>query len=628
MPSVKEVKRALARIKSAIPAQKQVVADYRNIRLGLERITRIVPDEQPWTGVHVGGTNGKGSIVALLAGMFRHAGLSHGTFMSPAIPERHNGVTINGLYVNKRMYEQEIKHVEATFKRKSAGWTFTTGEDPGDLTPFELETAAAFRVFTKMHVKYGIVEVGMGGATDATNAMKQKGVTVISKIDLDHQEYLGNTIEEIAKVKAGIMRPGVPCIVDHTNPDRVLDVLRKHAQTVGTQIKLSQKALPLLTDLNTEKFILEDYEQQNLLCATLAFNTLFPHLQVDFNRLLASRPQPAGRKELVSVAGLTNGLREENVLVDGAHNMLGVEALAKYVNGRVRKDEQPVTWIMGLSASKSKPFAKMIETLIRPHDNFAFVEYIPGANDPQPAPAELGREIGRAALNSDEQVYEGAPSISSAMQWATSKAQGGPILVTGSLYLIRQFYSLDGVEQTRKIKTRRPGRAQLAYYSQLAQQRQLTEDEERQYKQARRHWYLAPDNSPSTEQGLTQEPLPVSDETKQLQREAAHHKAQADGYTQGLSSVQKDEQAMFAGAAISADEMVRRRDEHSKLYSEAMNKLRKQPIGDGFKEHSVFPRQKKAKRTEAQDAPVDAGDAEKARLQKEAEGIVNKLTQR
>ena len=626
MPSVKEVKRALARIKSAIPAQKQVVADYRNIRLGLERITRIIPDEQSWTGVHVGGTNGKGSIVALLAGMFKHAGLSHGTFTSPAIPERHNGVTINGLYVNKRMYEQEIKHVEATFKRKASGWMFTTGEDPGDLTPFELETAAAFRVFTKMHVKYGIVEVGMGGATDATNAMRQKGVTVISKIDLDHQEYLGNTIEEIAKVKAGIMRPGVPCIVDYTNPTPVLDVLKNHAQSVGTQIHLSQKAQPLLEGLNSSKYVLEDYEKQNLLCASLAFRTLFPHLEINLNRLLASRPQPPGRKELVSVAGLTNGLREEHVLVDGAHNMLGAEALAKHVNGRVRQDDKPVTWIMGLSASKSKPFAKLIETLIRPQDNFAFVEYIPGANDPQPAPAELGREIGRTALSNDEQVYEGAPSVSSAMQWATQKAAGGPIIVTGSLYLIRQFYSLEGVERTKKTKTRRPGRAQLAYYSQLAQQRQLTEEEEREYKQARRHWYLAPENNPTFRNSDGNSPVaaPVSEEIKQLQRDVAHHKKQVDGYSNAIASLQSDEQRDFSPSGkIDTSELERRRDEHAKLYHAALEKLRVQSKRPTHATPDDLKQAEKILKPGQSEQDTDAD--EHARLAKEAEDITKKI---
>ncbi|KAG8404843.1 folylpolyglutamate synthase, variant 2 [Metarhizium acridum] len=457
MPAARDIQRALARIRAVMPAQKQSAMTNRNIKLGLERISRVVPEEQKWIGVHVGGTNGKGSICALLAGMFKLSGISHGTYISPALPERHNAITINGLYINKRMYEMELQHVEEAYKRASSGWTFAAGDEPGDLTPFELETAAAFRVFNKMNVQYGIVEVGMGGATDATNAMKEKAVTIISKIDLDHQEYLGNTIEEIAKVKAGIMRPGTPCIVDHTNPSSVMDVLRDHARTVGTQVSLSSKALPFIESLDRDMFKLQDYEQQNLLCATLAFRNLFPHLHIDVNKLLALRPQLPGRMEQVSVAGLTDGTRQKPVLVDGAHNMLGVEALAKYVDGSLRNTGEPVTWVIGLSSSKTKPFSKIIETLIRPQDNLAFVEYAQGPNDPPPAPADLGRGVATQIIQDESRIYDGEPNIGNGVQWACSKAGDGPVVITGSLYMIREFYKMEGVEPSRKIKTRRPG---------------------------------------------------------------------------------------------------------------------------------------------------------------------------
>lgn len=575
MPTVKEVKRALAQVKAAIPAQKKLETDRRNIRLGLERISRIVPARQPWIGVHVGGTNGKGSICTMLARLFRHAGISHGTFMSPAMPERHNGVTINGLYVNKRMYELEIEHTLAAYKKAASGWTFATGEDPGELTPFELETAAAFRVFSKMHVKYGIVEVGMGGATDATNAMKEKGVTVISKIDLDHQEYLGNTIEEIAKVKAGIMRPGVPCVVDHTNPSAVLEVLQQHAESVGTQISLTKKGLNLLDTIDKERFQLEDYEKQNLLCASLAFRQLFPSLELDLNRLLATRPYPPGRKDLVSVAGLTNGARTEPVFVDGAHNLLGAQALSTYVENKVREQQKPVTWVMGLSASKSKPFAKVIEALVRPEDNFAFVEYQPGPTDPPPAPAELGREIAASVIPAGAQLYDGEPSIESGVKWACDKAAGGPVVVTGSLYLIRQFYGLKGVEQRRKMKTRRPGAGQLWYYTKLAQQRNLTKEEEREFKQARRHWHQNPERNQASS-GEDTEPVPEG--KRQAQRDAAYHRKQADSYGRALKSIKKDASGKFKFAgdaeAVDKEHLQRMRDEHLQRYQDTMRDIR------------------------------------------------------
>lgn len=592
MPSAKEVSRALARVRAVMPAEKKVDSVHRNIRLGLERISRVVPDKQVWTGVHVGGTNGKGSICTLLSGLFKLSGLSHGMYTSPAMPERHNGVLINGLYVNKRMYELELEHILANYKRVASGWSFSSGEDPGDLTPFELETAAAFRIFNKMQVKYGIVEVGMGGATDATNAMKEKSVTVISKIDLDHQEYLGNTIEEIAKIKAGIMRPGVPCIVDHTNPNSVLKVLRQHANSIGTQISPTWKGLPLLADLDTERFKLEEYETQNLLCAVLAFRHLCPNLEIDVNKLMSMDPYPPGRKERVSVMGLTGGSRQQPVLVDGAHNLLGAQALAAYVGNRIREGDQPVTWVMGLSASKSKPFAKLVEILVQPQDNFAFVEYAQGPNEPPPAPAELGHDVAKLIVKDESQLYNGDPSVGRAVQWACEKAGAGPVVVTGSLYLIRNFYNLEGVDQQRKIRTRRPGQAQLWHYTQLSQQRALTPEEAREFKQARRHWHLSPVRNPVFRAigkgGQVSSPV-VPERIRHLQRTAAHHQTQAEGYGVALKSLEKDLEGTTTSADArgttttdnatsdlhkSVDELKRRREEHLGAYSSAMFKVR------------------------------------------------------
>ncbi|KAJ4154870.1 hypothetical protein LMH87_000144 [Akanthomyces muscarius] len=606
MPSARDLKRALDRVRTAIPAQRKLEGDRRNIRLGLERITRAIQKEQNWTGVHVGGTNGKGSICTLLSYMFRQSGVSHGVFTSPSLFGARNGITINGMYPNKRLYEAEIKNVQSRFHRAASGWTFETGEDPGELTPFELETAVAFRVFNVLHVKYGIVEVGMGGASDATNAMHEKGVTVISKIGLDHQEYLGNTIEEIAGVKAGIMRPSVPCIIDHTNSVEVLRVLTEHARSIGTPYYLTDDAdvADLLSPIDTEKFQLEDYEKQNLLCALLAFKKLFPNMEIDLNELLSKRPYPPGRKDLIHVRDLTDGLRTAPVFVDGAHNMLGVQALSAYINNQMRKGDEPVTWIMGLSASKTKPFASLIETLVQPQDRFAFVEYQPLPNEPSAAPAALGREIAESVVSSSEQIYDGDPSVDAAIQWASEEAGNeGPIVITGSLYLIRELYNTEGVYTRRKFKTMRPGRSQLWYYTQLAQTRELTEEEAREFKQARRHWRLNPLRSSAlVSDEENQKPPRISPvqspETREAQRQAAYHQSQAERYAEAIECIELDtangvptragankgQDAAAAAAAapnsnpagmpLMIQELIRRQGEHLAAYQAAMHKLR------------------------------------------------------
>ncbi|KAH6874771.1 hypothetical protein B0T10DRAFT_414919 [Thelonectria olida] len=539
MPTSQNIQLAVSRIYRAMAGQRK--AGYRDIRLGLDRMNRIIPDKQEWKGIHVGGTNGKGSICAFLGGLFKLAGIGYGSYTSPAFPERHNGVLINGLYVNPRMYELEMDKLKTKWDRISSRWSFNHAEDPETLSPFELETATAFRCFDALHVPYGIVEVGMGGATDATNVMKEKAVTVISKIGLDHQEYLGNTLENIAKVKAGIMQKGVPCIVDHTNPPSVVRVLREHAREIGTEITLTWKAEPFLMTLDNERWKLEGYQIQNLLCAALAFRHVFPQKEINLDKLLETRPFLPGRMQQVAYTSEGAGIHRRKMLVDGAHNMLGIEGLVSYVDKQLRQDEQPVTWVMGMSSSKHKPFDQIIEKVVRPQDNLAFVEFEQGPNDPPPAPANFGSDHAKAIVKDESQVYEGEPNLEAGLQWACKKAgEDGPVVVTGSLYLIRDLFKLSGIYRREKIKTRRPGRGQLHYYVQLANKRKLTVEEEWQFKQARRHWYLAPNrNQTFAKPGEINSPE-VSEETSELQRKAAHHKNMADATKRSISTLKRD----------------------------------------------------------------------------------------
>ncbi|WXC57868.1 hypothetical protein SNK03_003767 [Fusarium graminearum] len=588
MSSSQEIKFALSRINRVLKGKR--TAGYRDIRLGLDRIKRVVPQKQEWKGIHVAGTNGKGSICTFLAALFKLAGLGYGSFTSPAFPERHNGVIINGLYVNRRMYEMEMQHVEDRWQRVATGWTYQHLDDPKGLSPFEAETATAFRVFNKMHVPYGIVEVGMGGATDATNAMKRKAVTIISKIGLDHQEYLGNTIENIAKVKAGIMRKNVPCIVDHTNPPSVIHVLRQHAREIGTDIILTWKGEPLLMTLNNEKWELESYQVQNLLCAAMAFRHLFPRLPIDFNKLLSMDPFLPGRLETVRVDSPSIETPRD-ILVDGAHNMLGIEALASYVDKRLRTPDVPVTWVMGMSASKDKPVLEIIDKLVQPHDNFAMVEFSQGPNDPQPAPANYGTEHARSLLQSpDDQIYDGPPDISAALPWAVAKSEGGSVVVTGSLYLIRQLFELEGISRSREPGNRRPGRSQLYRYSKLAREGKLTREEKREFKEARRHFELSPHQSPIFSRVHSPKKrsrkilkLTWSKETRLLQSTAAFHKIQRRGYLQTIKTLKRDKAMKEKGEGVDhpADTLLARikeleeqAEKHREEYDDTMFSLR------------------------------------------------------
>lgn len=563
MSSTQDIQLALNRINRALAGKRQVF--HRDIRLGLGRISRIVPEKQHWKGVHVGGTNGKGSICAFLGGLFKLAGVGYGSYISPAFPEKHNGVIVNGLYVSPALYEKETKNVQQRWEKVESGWQFTYDENLGSLSPFELETATAFRIFETLRVPYGIVEVGMGGATDATNVMKDKAVTIISKIGLDHQEYLGNTIEKIAKVKAGIMQKNVPCIVDHTNQPSVIRVLREHAREVGTQVVLTWKGEPLLTTLDNRKWKLESYQIQNLLCAALAFRHMFPQKSINLDELMATEPYMPGRLEQVELSSDITGQESRHILVDGAHNMLGVEALVGHVDSRIRKPDQPVTWVMGMSSSKTKPFGEIIKKVVRPEDNFAFAEFTPGPNEPQPTPANFGSDLGKQIVNDPEQIYEGKPDIGSALKWACNKAgQDGPLVFTGSLYLVKELFKLDGVSRKRELKTLQDPETLWSEtgLSQMLESRKkseasspveesasaagtssgegnfITQQETEELLVSGEEGELSPEEMEAVEKLKEREDIAAL--SKRYQRKASFHKAQVKGYRKMMGNIHDD----------------------------------------------------------------------------------------
>jgi folylpolyglutamate synthase len=343
-----------------------------------------------------------------------------------------------------------------------------------------------------MRIGYGIVEVGMGGKTDATNVMKNKAITVISKIGMDHAEYLGSTIREIAAMKAGIMVEGVPCVVDDTNEPKVMDVLSRHASRTGAPLIMSSTSSSLLDSLDKSRWTLENWQMQNLLCATTAFRTLFPETSFDLNRLMESRPALPGRMQTVHISPTNGSDQSRTALVDGAHNPLAIEQLAQHVDKNVRAGEKPVTWLIGFSNSSSKPFQEMLKMILRPQDNVAFVEYRQRENEPPPVEAQTGRQwvvdcLGEGSLDRTAPANLG---LEEALEWARQISAGGPLVITGSLYLMRDVLGLSQV--AGDLEQSKPQRVGADAYRKLAKKKsrgEITGEELALYQEVKRTYY-------------------------------------------------------------------------------------------------------------------------------------------
>ncbi|KAL2016632.1 hypothetical protein VTK56DRAFT_3250 [Thermocarpiscus australiensis] len=398
------------------------------IDLGLARVSRLVQHTpQTWKAIHVAGTNGKGSICAYLSAMLTASGRSCARFTSPHLIDRWDCIAVNGKPVSETVFREAEDVVKQRDREGQVG-----------ATEFELLTATAFEIFHRQKVEFGVVEVGLGGKLDATNALKQKTVTVIAKIGLDHQSFLGNTVEEIALHKAGIMRPGVPCVVDPSNQRSVLRVIEQHALEVGAEVHYA--STHVARALAGKDF--EPHQIQNLACAHLAFRRACPGEDHPSSQLAPAirQMQWPGRLQRLDLHKITG--RQQEVLLDGAHNPQSAEVLASYVTKHLRSRGQPVTWV--LAATQGKDMDGILSLLLQPGDQVAAVRFGPVEGMPwvkAADPVDLLRVAARYGAE-NAATHNAGDDVKGALIWASQAAGDGPLVIAGSLYLVASVLRL------------------------------------------------------------------------------------------------------------------------------------------------------------------------------------------
>ncbi|KAI0427608.1 FolC bifunctional protein [Xylaria sp. FL1042] len=393
------------------------------IELGLARITALLKNTpQTWKAIHVAGTNGKGSICAYLNAMLRASRVSCGRFTSPHLVDRWDCITINDSPVS----EAKFHHFEQLVKKRNE-------EQRLEASEFELLTATAFEIFEAEKVEFGVVEVGLGGRLDATNALKHKTVIIISKIGLDHQSFLGNTIEEIALQKAGIIRPKVPCVVDASNSSSVLETIQSQANSLDTNLRLADLPSSGFGGKLSEQ--LERHQQQNLLCAYEAFHLAYPNHAMSMDELLkvgANAVWP-GRLQSINIGKITG--KDNPILLDGAHNPQSAGVLSAFVEKRLRVHGKPITWV--LAASAGKDISEILKVLLRDGDNVAAVEFGPVDGMPWVRPtrsATILQTVDDIGISLSAR-QDAQADVVKALDWASKTSDDGPLVVAGSLYL-------------------------------------------------------------------------------------------------------------------------------------------------------------------------------------------------
>lgn len=324
--------------------------------------------------VHIAGTNGKGSIFAYLSSILIAAGFKVGRYISPTISCYEERFQINGEYITKDKLARLYNIVEEAMKREEE----KTGLKP---TLFEVETAISFLYFKEEKVDYALIEVGMGGRMDATNVIRHPELTVISSISYDHQAFLGDTLEEIAWQKAGIIKESCPVVLSE-NSDEVCKVIEQEATKKKVKcIEIKPTDYEVLSEtLYGSTFLWKEqryetklpgrHQVSNAVTALAASEYLF---RKDYEKNNA-RKAIAKKLDEMNVKSAQQGgiirtcwpgrlevLKKEPLFYrDGAHNPDGAKKLAAFLQKYFTNKK--IIYIMGVL--KDKEYKKMLRYLM------------------------------------------------------------------------------------------------------------------------------------------------------------------------------------------------------------------------------------------------------------------------
>jgi len=405
--------------------------EVAGMRPGLERIQALLDaignPERGFRIVQVGGTNGKGSISAMLASILRAAGHRVGLYTSPHLCDFRERIRVNGRLISEADVVDGVEAIGTLVSRL-------------DATMFEATTALGLDHFAREGVEVAVLEVGMGGRLDATT-VGEPVVEIVSRIDYDHQAYLGNTLTEIAAEKAAIIRSGV-AFAARQEPE-VEEVLRRRAALAGIPLWLEGRDL----HAGSKSFTLDGqrlnlagpgWQMEDVLCPLLGvFQPANAVLAVAAARHLGADDE-AIRRGLGSVRwrGRFQILgRDPIVILDGAHNPGGARALAAslatYFPG------QPLTLVIGIFADKDQ--AGILAALAPLASRIVLTAY----ESPRAArPSSL-----RAALPPSGARVETAASLREALRLALAEPRAPVICIAGSLRLVGEALAQVGERQ-------------------------------------------------------------------------------------------------------------------------------------------------------------------------------------
>ncbi len=417
----------------AAPTQASATKfNLQNIHSLLERLGR--PD-RTFPSVHIAGTNGKGSTAAFVESILRHAGFRTGLNTSPHLERINERIRIGGEPVSDDLFAETATRVVATIEELLA-----EGKLRAHPTYFECVTAIAFEVFARERVEFAVVEVGLGGRLDATNVLSPV-VSVITRIDFDHENFLGHSLREIAAEKAGILKRGTAAVIGY-QPEEAHAVLISRATELHCPILDTREDLEIISsvveqgsvqarirdkrtdqEFDVSPRLMGAFQLENVLTAIETALVLqsngYRIEHADIVAGIASANWP-GRIERVQT--------RPDVYFDGAHNPGSARALAEFL----RSNFPGRRIFLLFAAMRDKAVDEIAGILFPLAEEVIFTE----ANNPRAVSASQLQEIAAHHARNSSVEPNAEKALTSLLQKVNPE---DVIFITGSLYLVGQL---------------------------------------------------------------------------------------------------------------------------------------------------------------------------------------------
>ena len=365
--------------------------------------------------IHIAGTNGKGSTAAILQSILRTAGLKVGLYTSPHLVSFNERIRVNGSPISNdfiidfmKKFNDDINEIESTF--------------------FETTTVLSLCYFYFKKVDVAIIETGLGGRLDSTNVLNPN-LSIITSIDIDHQNILGNTIEEIANEKAGIIKKNTP-LITFKQPKKILDILRNRAKTLNAKIEIVVDPQKIVVDNFSTKFVINnktfsipligEHQAYNAALAIRSSNIFMGPLSYQMIKDGVKNTVWPGRFQL-----LNNKLK---IFYDVAHNSAGINTIRSTLNSLNALER------IGLIILKEDKDVDQISNSLKGLFDELIISTVPNAQ--LMSIDELNKSLNRCNI-----ICKPIDPIEKAFNYILDKAEKGAVtIIFGSHYAARSIY--------------------------------------------------------------------------------------------------------------------------------------------------------------------------------------------